>query len=131
MQISFQPGFTAVNVGWDEAAGNVGHIVLNRPNKSNAFDSAMWREFPAAVRLLQQRDEIRVVRNPLAGRQSSSRSSSSSSSSSLLQAAKHVGGDAVRCQQCTSAVCRMQSHLVQHRQGYSWHHPPAAALSAQ
>lgn len=89
MQFNFQPGFTAVNVGWDEATGCIGHIVLNRPNKSNAFNSAMWREFPAvsvergqacladaaarqcltsracsqAVRLLQQREEIRVVRH--------------------------------------------------------------------
>ncbi|WIA37909.1 hypothetical protein OEZ86_001286 [Tetradesmus obliquus] len=68
MQFNFQPGFTAVNVGWDEATGCIGHIVLNRPNKSNAFNSAIWREFPAAVRLLQQREEIRVLVISAAGK---------------------------------------------------------------
>jgi hypothetical protein len=47
MQFTVQPGFTAVNVGWDAVTGSIGQIVLNRPNKSNAFDTAMWREFPA------------------------------------------------------------------------------------
>eukprot|EP00882_Tetradesmus_deserticola_P019005 GHRQ01020446.1.p1 GENE.GHRQ01020446.1~~GHRQ01020446.1.p1 ORF type:complete len:298 (+),score=51.99 GHRQ01020446.1:130-1023(+) len=68
MQFSFQPGFTAVNVGWDDTTGAIGHIVLNRPTKSNAFDSVMWREFPAAVRLLQQRHEIRVLVISAAGK---------------------------------------------------------------
>jgi enoyl-CoA hydratase/carnithine racemase len=47
MHFTTQPGFTAVNVGWDEATGSIGQIVLNRPSKSNAFNTFMWREFPA------------------------------------------------------------------------------------
>lgn len=39
----------------------VAQIQLNRPNKSNAFDAALWREFPRAVRAVQQMPDTRVV----------------------------------------------------------------------
>ncbi|KAF8069709.1 DCI1 [Scenedesmus sp. PABB004] len=62
---TWAPGFTTVRVGW---SGAVGHIVLQRPAKSNAFDGPMWTEFPAAVALLQARGDIRAAVVSAAGR---------------------------------------------------------------
>jgi hypothetical protein len=45
MDFLYEDGFSVVRVGTDRT-GNIGHIALYRPDKSNAFNSAMWVEFP-------------------------------------------------------------------------------------
>ena len=46
MQWTYAPGFTALRGGWERSAGQIGLIELNRPEKSNAFDGAMFEELP-------------------------------------------------------------------------------------
>lgn len=38
--------FQYIRCGWDTAKGQIGHIELNRPSASNAFNSELWEEFP-------------------------------------------------------------------------------------
>eukprot|EP00877_Chromochloris_zofingiensis_P004657 jgi/Chrzof1/14192/Cz08g28240.t1 len=54
-------GFNSLRVGWDRSSGRIGIIALNRPLKSNAFDGGMWSEFPKAVRVLGNKDSVRVI----------------------------------------------------------------------
>lgn len=41
--------------------GGIGHLVLNRPDKRNAMNEAMWSAMPAAVALLDADPAVRVI----------------------------------------------------------------------
>jgi hypothetical protein len=45
-QFTYAPGFQFLRCGWDGAAGQIGHIELNRPAASNAFNAELWQDFP-------------------------------------------------------------------------------------
>ena len=44
-----------------EISGHVGRVILNRPEKLNAFAEAMWQGFPGAVAELGANPEVRVI----------------------------------------------------------------------
>ena len=44
-----------------ERTGHVGRVILNRPEKLNAFAEAMWQSFPAAVAELGADPDVRVI----------------------------------------------------------------------
>jgi enoyl-CoA hydratase/carnithine racemase len=41
--------------------GNLGYLILNRPNKKNALSEAMWRAVPEAVAALDADQDVRVI----------------------------------------------------------------------
>lgn len=45
-QFTYADGFQFLRCGWDTAQGQIGHIELNRPAASNAFNAQLWEEFP-------------------------------------------------------------------------------------
>lgn len=45
-QFTYTDGFEFLRCGWDSASGQIGHIELNRPAASNAFNTQLWEEFP-------------------------------------------------------------------------------------
>ena len=59
--IQWLPGYTAVRAGV-HSDSQIAVLLLARPSKSNAFNAAMWEEFPRAVRQLGGDDRARVVR---------------------------------------------------------------------
>jgi len=44
-----------------EIHGQIGRIILNRPEKRNAVSRAMWRAIPAAIAALDRNDKVRVI----------------------------------------------------------------------
>jgi enoyl-CoA hydratase len=44
-----------------ERAGHIGRVILNRPEKLNAFAESMWQSFPAAVAELGADPNVRVI----------------------------------------------------------------------
>eukprot|EP00878_Enallax_costatus_P042661 GHUV01050091.1.p1 GENE.GHUV01050091.1~~GHUV01050091.1.p1 ORF type:complete len:241 (+),score=61.09 GHUV01050091.1:428-1150(+) len=67
MHFTYEGGFQEIRVGLDDS-GRVGHIELNRPGKSNAFDAVLWQQFPRAVKVLQERPDVRVLVISAAGK---------------------------------------------------------------
>ncbi|MEW5318119.1 MAG: hypothetical protein WDW38_009367 [Sanguina aurantia] len=55
------PGFTDIRCGTLQNHPSVGFVELARPLKFNAFNAAMWREFPAAVRAVEAIASVRAV----------------------------------------------------------------------
>ena len=49
------PGVSAI------VANDVGHLVLDRPEKRNAISRAMWQEIPGLVGALDRNDAVRVI----------------------------------------------------------------------
>jgi hypothetical protein len=45
-QLTYAAGFQFLRCGWDSGKGQIGHIQLNRPAASNAFNTELWEEFP-------------------------------------------------------------------------------------
>lgn len=45
-QFTYADGFQFLRCGWDTAKRQIGHIELNRPAASNAFNTELWEEFP-------------------------------------------------------------------------------------
>lgn len=45
-QFTYTDGFEFLRCGWDSASGQIGHVELNRPASSNAFNTQLWEEFP-------------------------------------------------------------------------------------
>jgi hypothetical protein len=60
-QCQWLPGYTSLKAGWLQDAPSIGVVLLNRPDKSNAFDGSLWQEFPAAVAAVGKHPKTRVV----------------------------------------------------------------------
>jgi enoyl-CoA hydratase len=55
---SMSPNFETLRVAFD---GAIACLTLNRPEKGNAFDADMHREFPEALALIEANQDIRVM----------------------------------------------------------------------
>lgn len=47
-EFTYAPGFQFLRAGWD-SGGQIGHIELNRPAASNAFNAGLWQDFPKVL----------------------------------------------------------------------------------